>query len=51
MTIGRVRGWLYGSARALGDVSAVQHNTVGRRIARRFAGSIAARFLGWIFNR
>jgi hypothetical protein len=44
------RGWLYALAKLLGDLSAVQHGTVGKRIARRAAGRITGRALGGLFR-
>ena len=39
------RSLLYGLARFLGDVSAVQHHRVLRRVKRRIAGRITGRWL------
>jgi hypothetical protein len=38
MSITKTRGLLYLIARLLGDVSAVQKGTLGRRVARRAVG-------------
>ena len=40
-----LRSFLYGFARFLGDVSAVEHGHVGRRIRRRLFGRLAGRIL------
>jgi hypothetical protein len=45
-----LRSLLYGMARFLGDVSAIQHGRIGRRIARRLAGRVTGRFLGRLFR-
>lgn len=52
LTIGKVRSALYGTARLLGDISAVKHGprAVGRRVLRRLAGRTTGRFLGWLFR-
>lgn len=44
--ISQTRGLLYGLAKLLGDVSAVQKGTVGKRIARRAAGNVTGRLWG-----
>jgi hypothetical protein len=49
-SIGQVRGFLYGLARALGDVSAVRKGKVGRRLARRVTGKASGRLLGKLFR-
>lgn len=48
--ISQTRSVLYGLARFLGDVSAVQKGTIGRRIARRAAGKITGKLLGKLFK-
>lgn len=48
--ISQTRGLLYGLAKLLGDVSAVQKGTVGKRIARRAAGRVAGGLLGRLFR-
>jgi len=50
MTINRVRHVLYSVAKILGDINAAEKGRVPRRIARRFAGKITGRFLGWLFR-
>lgn len=49
-TISQTRGLLYGLAKLLGDISAVQKGTVGKRIARRAAGKATGRILGKLFR-
>jgi len=48
--ISQARGLLYGLAKLLGDASAVQRGTVGKRIARRAAGRVAGGLLGRLFR-
>ncbi len=48
--ISQTRGLLYGLAKLLGDVSAVQKGTVGKRVARRIAGKAAGGLLGKLFR-
>ena len=49
-TITQTRGILYQLGKVLGDVSAVNKGTVGKRIARRAAGKITGRLLGKLFR-
>ncbi len=42
----RLRSLLYFFARLLGDVSAVQHHRVGRRIRNRIVGRATGRLIG-----
>ena len=48
--ISQARGILYGLARLLGDISAVQKGTVGKRIGRRVTGKATGRLLGKLFK-
>ena len=50
MSITRTRGLLYLIARLLGDISAVQKGTVGKRVARRAVGKATGRALGKLFR-
>ena len=50
MTIGKARGFLYGLARLLGDVNAVQKGRVGKRVVRRLAGKATGRALRRLFK-
>ncbi len=50
MSINKTRSALYGLARLLGDVNAVQKRKVGRRIARRLVGKAIGRGLGRLFG-
>jgi len=50
MSITKTRGLPYLIARLLGDVSAVQKGTVGKRLARRAAGKLTGRGLGKLFR-
>lgn len=45
-----LRSWLYLFARLLGDVSAVEHNRLPQRVARRLAGKITGRLLSCLFR-
>lgn len=45
MTLGKFRSFLYALARLLGDVSAVQHHRVGKRIQNRIVGRATGRLL------
>ena len=45
-----LRSLLYFIARLMGDISAVQKGTVGRRVARRAAGKATGRALGKLFK-
>ena len=48
--LSQTRGALSGLARFLGDISAAQKGTVGKRIARRAAGKVTGKFLGKLFK-
>jgi hypothetical protein len=48
--ISRTRSALYGLGKFLGDVSAIQKGTIGKRIVRRNAGKAAGRLLGKLFK-
>lgn len=50
MSLNKVRSVLYRLARLLGDVNAVQHGRVAKRVERRVAGRWTARILGKIFR-
>ena len=43
MNISKTRSLLYGLAKILGDVSAVQKGQIGRRLVRRTEGKYASR--------
>jgi len=45
-----IRGLLYGIARILGDISAVNKGKVGRRVGRRAAGKATGKGLGKLFK-
>jgi hypothetical protein len=51
VTINKVRGVLYKSAKYLGDVNAVERGKVPQRIARRIVGKYSARVLNSIFRK
>lgn len=46
--VAQFRGFLYGLAKFLGDVQAVRHHHVARRIKRRMAGKFFGRIIGRI---
>ena len=50
MNISKIRGILYGTAKLLGDINAVNKGKVGQRIERRILGKIAGRIMGKIFR-
>lgn len=50
MNISKIRKALYTTAKALGDVQAVQNNKVPERIARRAAGKATGKLLKSIFK-
>lgn len=50
MSINRTRSFLYWLARLLGDLNAVKHGRVGRRIARRAAGKATGRAMRRLFK-
>ncbi|MGN7938480.1 hypothetical protein [Metabacillus sp. 22489] len=50
MSINKFRKFLYGFAKLLGDVNAVQRGTIGKRVARRAAGKATGKLLGKLFK-
>jgi hypothetical protein len=50
MTLHTVRATLYRIVRALGDVQAVEHGTVPKRLVRRVVGKVTGRILGKLFR-
>ena len=46
LTVSKSRGWLYGLAKALGDVQAVRKGRVANRAKNRILGKVTGRFLG-----
>jgi hypothetical protein len=46
----KVRSLLYLAARLLGDVSAIQHHRLPKRIARRIVGHETGRLIGALFR-
>lgn len=57
LTISKVRGWLYGTAKTLGDVQAAKKamdtgdlEPIKKRLVRRLAGKITGRLLGRLFR-
>lgn len=56
-TLNKIRGWLYGTAKVLGDIQAVQKaaedespKPLVKRVLRRLAGKITGRGLGALFR-
>lgn len=49
-SISQARGFLYGLARFLGDVNAVQKGTAAKRIGRRVTGKATGRLLSKLFR-
>lgn len=49
MKIKKIRSILYGSAKLLGDINAVQKKKVVRRVGVRLVGKLFGRIMGWIF--
>lgn len=45
----KIRGFLYGLAKLLGDINAVNKGKVGRRAGRRVVGKIAGRTMRKMF--
>jgi len=50
MGLSSFRGFLYRLARALGDVQAVEHGTIPKRLVRRVVGKVTGRILGKLFR-
>ena len=43
ITIGKIRSFLYTTAKILGDVNAVKRNKIGTRITNRVTGKVSSR--------
>lgn len=43
ITIGKIRSFLYTTAKILGDVNAVKRNKIGTRVTNRVTGKISSR--------
>jgi hypothetical protein len=50
MSINKLRSFLYGTAKILGDVNAVKKGKIGKRIARRTAGKVTSKFMNKLFK-
>lgn len=53
LTISKVRGSMYKSAKILGDIQALSSGSskkIGKRVGRRIAGKGAGRLLGKLFK-
>jgi len=50
MTIGRLRSWLYTTARLLGDLNAILRGRVMQRLERRAVGKLSGRLIGKLFR-
>jgi hypothetical protein len=50
VVFGKSRSELYGVAKLMGDVNAIQEGTVGKRIVRRVVGKFTGRTLGKLFR-
>ena len=43
ITIGKIRSFLYTTAKILGDVNAVKRNKIGTRVTNRVTGRVSSR--------
>ena len=53
LTINKVRGYMYTTAKLLGDVQAIASGDpkkMAKRVGRRVAGKGTGRLLGWLFR-
>ena len=50
MTINQFRKILYGIAKFLGDVNAIQKGKIGKRIGRRIVGKMTGKLLRKLFK-
>jgi hypothetical protein len=47
---GKSRSELYGAAKLMGDVNAIQRGTVVKRVVRRLVGRFTGRIMGRLFR-
>lgn len=50
MNIPKIRSFLYGSAKVLGDVQAVRNGTIVKRILRRQVGKVTSKGISKLFK-
>lgn len=51
MSISKIRSFLYGLAKILGDVNAIRRGKIKERIARRIVGKATGRGMGKLFRK
>ena len=51
LTIGKIRSFLYRTAKTLGDVNAVKRNKIGTRITNRVTGKISSRARSYLSRK
>ena len=51
LTIGKIRTFLYSSAKILGDVNAIKRNKIGTRVTNRVTGKVSSRARSYLSRK
>ena len=51
LTIGKIRSFLYSSAKILGDINALKRNKIGTRITNRVTGKVSSRARSYVSRK
>ena len=51
ITIGKIRSFLYITAKMLGDINAVKRNKIGTRVTNRITGKVTSRARSFISRK
>ena len=51
LTIGKIRTFLYSSAKILGDVNAIKRNKIGTRITNKVTGKVSSRARSYLSRK
>ena len=51
ITIGKIRSFLYISAKILGDINAVKKNKIGSRVTNRLTGKVSSRIRSYVSRK
>ena len=51
ITIGKIRSFLYITAKMLGDINAVKRNKIGTRVTNRITGKVSSRARSYLSRK
>jgi len=51
ITIGKIRSFLYTTAKILGDINAVKRNKIGTRVTNRVTGKVSSRARSYVSRK